>query len=80
MKIESKYLDYEFVQYLKDNWSNTVARHTYKVYNQDNFGLIKYDNSVYIELTYSGANIPNYVYDYVKKFCKDNNYKFYGKE
>lgn len=78
--IEGKYLDDEFVTYLKNNWSNTVARHTYNIYGEDNFGLIKYGNNVYIEPTYNEANIPNYVYDYVKRFCKDNNYKFYGKD
>lgn len=80
MRIESKYLDDDLMQYMKDNWSMYITRKVYAIYNSDNFGLIKYDNNVYIEPTYSGANIPNFVYDYVKKFCKDNNYKFYGKE
>ena len=80
MSIEGKYIDEELLSYIQDNWSNTVARHTYKVHDHDNFGLIKYGDSVYIEPTYSGANIPNYVYDFVKKFCKNSGYKFNGRD
>lgn len=80
MRYESKYLTNDLKQYIQDNWSMYITRKVHEIYNNDNFDLIKYDDSVYIEPTTELSTIPNFVYDYVKRFCKDNGYKFYSKE
>ena len=80
MRYESKYLTDEFNQYMQDNWSMFTTRKVHEVYDQDNFELIKYDNSVYIEPVGTYSYIPDFVYDYVKKFCKEKGYRFYSQE
>ena len=43
--------------------------------NRDNFGGFGINGKrVWFERTWSGANFPNYIYNYLRKWCKEQGY------
>lgn len=49
--------------------SNTkIAKKVFDCMNEDNFSVVFDDKIFWFEKTWSGARLPNYVYDYAIKF------------
>ena len=67
----------EFWEHVEENKNKKYIEKIYKWLNRDNLTSIIIDNNIYwLEKTCSLATIPNYAYNYIKKFMKKKGYTY----
>ncbi len=60
------YINKEVWQYLRGQ-NTKIANRILDALNYDIAQFVRYDDSIDIEKTWSGAYIPNYLFDYIKR-------------
>lgn len=63
--MQGKYITSEVWAYLGAQ-NTKIARRILKALDYDIAGFVQYDNTIHIEKTYSGAYIPDYLFNYIK--------------
>jgi hypothetical protein len=72
---EKDYLG-EFWNYLENKDTN-IAKRILNWLNKDNlYSIIAYGGTWWLKMTNSNNEIPNYVFDYIKKYMEKQGYKY----
>jgi hypothetical protein len=70
-------LSEKFWEHIEQNKDKKFFQSVYNWLNKDNLGfIILEDNVFWIEKTCSNATLPNYIYNYIKKWGKSLGYKY----
>lgn len=63
--MQGTYINKQVWNYLK-NQNNKISARILKALNYDIAQFVRYDDTIHIERTWSGATIPDYLFNYIK--------------
>lgn len=67
--MQGKYMNATVWNYLEGE-DTKIAKRILKALNYDIAQFVRYDDTIHIERTWSGAVIPNYLFNYIEKHQK----------